>query len=288
MEAAGKRYIIYRSKSDIITLHNITDIHWLSKGCAEKRVRADVKAIAEDPYSFWVGGGDYCDYIGYHDQKRFDPDAVADWIPISKLGQLGAYGREQIKKLFWPIRHKCLGLLFGNHERKYEVLQEQQDGHAWLCTELGVPNLGYSCLMDLVFVRQHKRRTIQLVSANEVSESGDHDAFRLFLHHGAGFAQTKGGKLNRLKQFMDSFVADVFMVGHVHDKTGTDVTMIGGDRACKELMDVVKVGVISGGYLRTYAPGVTTYGEQRGYAPTTLGTAWVQFRPFKHQILGRS
>jgi hypothetical protein len=44
------------------------------------------------------------------------------------------------------------------------------------------------------------------------------------------------------------------------------------------------VGVISGSYLKTYAQGVTTYGEQKGYEPTSLGAAWVQIHPESRRL----
>jgi hypothetical protein len=45
--------------------------------------------------------------------------------------------------------------------------------------------------------------------------------------------------------------------------------------------------VISGSYLKTYAQGVTSYGEQKGYEPTTLGAAWVAIKPQTRDIWGR-
>ena len=31
--------------------------------------------------------------------------------------------------------------------------------------------------------------------------------------------------------------------------------------------------------MKTYQQGTTTYGEQKGYSPTTLGAAWIGIRP---------
>ena len=69
------------------------------------------------------------------------------------MGKLGDVLNRQVCEMFRPIADKCLGLCFGNHELKYEVEHEQMDRHVWLCRELGVPNLRYSALMDIVFVR---------------------------------------------------------------------------------------------------------------------------------------
>ena len=110
--------------------------------------------------------------------------------------------------------------------------------------------------------------------------------FRFFVHHGAGFAVTPGGKLNRLIRFMNYFDADIFMLGHVHDQIGRREVSIGANADCSKLVTRTKLGVISGSYLKTYEEGVTTYGEQRGYSPTVLGSAVVTIVPDKRTVRG--
>ena len=283
MEAAGKRYICYGSRSDKIRIWNLSDIHWMSKACAEDDVRADIRKIKDDPYSFWLGGGDYADFIGYTD-KRFDPDAVASWVDVANLGNLGRFGMEQIRDLFEPIKHKCLGLLLGNHEKRYELFTQQESLHSWLCTELGVPNLQYSAIMDVVFVRRcGLRKPVLQWKVLAKNKGNGSRAFRIYCHHGAGFATTPGGKLNKLIQFMQSFDADLFFCGHVHDRTARKEPALGADAACKKLTQRVRLGVIAGSYLKTYQQGTTTYGEQRGYRPTSLGASIVEITPDKNE-----
>jgi len=74
--------------------------------------------------------------------------------------------------------------------------------------------------------------------------------------------------------------------GHVHDQEGVRIVTIGADQTCTRLVQRHRLGVISGSYLKTYAAGVTTYGEQRGYAPTTLGAATVEINPDKGTFKG--
>jgi hypothetical protein len=278
MEAAGKRYIWHSSRQNVFRIWNLSDIHWMAKGCAESDVKRDIKTIANDPNSFWLGGGDYCDFIGYRD-KRFDPDAVAEWVPLKKLGELGKYGREQIRDLFKPIRHKCLGLLIGNHERKYEVATEQESWHHWLCEELQVPYLGYCCLFDVVFIRTaHKGEpTLRM----ECPPRGNSTAsrFRVFAHHGAGYATTPGGKLNKLIQFMQSFEADLYFCGHVHDHVARKEPTLGVDEEARKIVQRERLGIVAGSYLKTYNQGSISYGEQKGYRPTSLGPAVAVVNP---------
>ena len=288
MHAGGTTYIRHGSKRDVFRLWYLSDIHWMSAACAEDRVRRDIQAIADDPFSFWIGGGDYADFISHQD-KRFDPDAVSERVSVRDLARLGMVAYEQVRDLFRPIAGQCLGLVEGNHERKYSLAMEQRDRHGWLCQELGAANLGYSALIDLAFVRAANTRIPRIISAEERSSlrQSHCETFRIWCHHGAGYAMTKGGKINRLSAFMNAIDADIYMMGHVHDQTGTRESVIAADRTCTKLIERQRLGIISGSYLKTYSQGVTTYAEQRGYRPTTLGAAWVTIRPDTREIEGR-
>jgi predicted phosphodiesterase len=281
MEVRGIQYIQYPSRTSMFKIWNLADLHVGAKSCAVDWIRKDIKEIRDDPYSFWIGGGDYAEYIGKGD-KRFDCDAVADWITIPDLGRLGKVLVTEVRDLLDPIKDKCLGLLFGNHEKSYQKWQEQEHLHSWLCEELGVKNLGYSAFLDVVFLRNGKQPKI----IEKVTGVGTAQRFRFFVHHGAGFAVTPGGKLNRLIRFMNYFDADIFFLGHVHDQQGRREVQVGANSDCTKLITKTKLGVISGSYLKTYEQGVTTYGEQKGYAPTVLGSAVVTIIPDKREVKG--
>jgi hypothetical protein len=283
MEFKGRKYIYHNSRSDVFTIWNLSDLHLLNKACAVDDVKRDIEIIKNDPFSFWVGGGDYAEFIG-HDDKRFDPDAVSEDVKVKDLGRLGKYEMEMVRGLFSPIKHKCLGLLFGNHEYKFEIEKKQLDLHGWLCTELSVDNLGYSAMFDLIFVNLKIKIPMLSNKAPAYDKQRGVEAFRFFVHHGAGFASTPGGKLNKLIQAMNSFDAEIFMLGHVHDQTGRRQVTIGADEHCTKSKAKVKLGVISGSYLKTYSDGVTTYGEQRMYLPTTLGAAKISIRPDTREL----
>ena len=286
MIAAGTRYITHPSRTDWIRLWNIGDIHYGNKACALKEVRRDVDEIRRDPYSFWVGMGDMAEYIGFTD-PRFDPSVIPPDMSVRNMASLGKVLTEAIRDIFAPIKHKCLGMLFGNHEFKYEKKAAQQsmlvDWHAWLCRELEVPNMGYCALTDICFVRRGKGHP-KLVAS---SPTGTSSRFRLFAHHGAGGAITPAGKLNTLKKAMDNFDADIYFLAHVHDQQALrDVRITANDR-CDRLTERVRLGIITGAYLKTYAQNVITYGEERMYPPTTLGASHVKIKPETREMVGQ-
>jgi hypothetical protein len=276
MEAAGKRHIVYGSRSDVITIWDLADLHILSRACAENRLRADIQEIANDPFSFWLGTGDNGDYIGLAD-KRFRASNLAEWVTVEDLADLGMTGARKIKELLEPIKAKCLGLGLGNHEDSYQI-QNNQNIHGWLCKELGVPNLQYSGLFDVCFHRKSSRNLPKLVGPFPLRPVST-TAYRIFYHHGAGGAITPGGKLKRLIDAMGYFDADLYFLGHVHGQAYYPMPRVGADATCGKLVEKVSHGVITGAYLKTYEQGCTGYGEVRMYAPSTLGMTGLRVRP---------
>lgn len=283
MEAAGKRYIVHGSRSDAFTLWNFSDLHVMNKGCAEKQIKADIQTVKDDPFAYWIGGGDYADFIGYRD-KRFDPDSVSEWVSVKDLGDLGRAGMHKVAEMFDPIREKCFGLLIGNHEKKYELKTEHDTLHHWLCEQLGARSLEYCAFFDVVFHRRGKTKKPRLVGEAPPDGNSTSTSFRVFCHHGCGYAQTPGGKLNRLIQFMQRFDADIYMVGHVHDKIARREPALAANRACTDLVQRDRLGIIAGSYLKTYQLGSTLYGEMRGYAPTSLGPAVAKIVPITREM----
>ncbi len=292
MEVGGKRYINYRSATDVFNIYNLADIHYGAKACNVKKFLEDVQRIKDDPFSFFFLGGDMADYIGMRD-KRFSSGGLDPEITIKDLGNLGKFQCEKIAEMVDPIKHKCLGALLGNHEMSYMCQNEQMDLHGWLCTELGVPNLGYAALVDVVFVRvcgstrlAVKAPAVYPTNIWNKNISSARETFRFALHHGYGGAVTPGGKLNSLIKLMQMFEADIYMMGHVHDQKGQRLVTIGADPACKNLIHHEKLGVITGSYLMTYAQGSGGYGEMKGYAPTPLGAVKVSIKPYTREIRG--
>lgn len=282
MELGGTQYILHNSRSDVFRLWAVADLHLGNRSCNLKMVKRDLDEIARDPFSFWVGLGDYADYIT-HGDKRFDPTTLPYDMPAYKLGSLGTYMREQVRDLFKPVAHKCLGLGFGNHEKSYMKGKEQEDMHAWLCQELGVRNLGYSALHDIAFVRSQKGKPRLVQSLPTVSSFQLKK--RIFQHHGCGHAVTPGGKLNKLLQFMAGFgPADIFFVSHVHDQTVKRFDRLGANEPCLKQKVHSMIGVITGGYLQAYAPGQTSYAEMAGYLPTVMGSVYVTIDPNKDEM----
>ena len=279
MIPGGVRWIEHSSRTDELRLYWTADWHIGNRACALEMLQDDLKAIEEDDHGFWLGGGDFSECIAT-DDKRFDPEVVSPDIKVSELGRLGYALGERVRDLMKPIAHKCLGLLYGNHEDKYMKSKDAQMLHAWLCHELGVPDLGYSTIFDLRFRRSGRGGKPPRLVSKSPSSCGDAWSVRVFAHHGAGAAQTPGGKLNTLRKAMDYFpMADLTLLAHVHEQKVEPSVVLDADRECTRIVAKTRRGAISGTYLKTYEDGPATYGEKKLYRPVPLGMTPIYFWP---------
>ena len=282
----GPIYIEYPSRTDTARLWGIGDIHLGNRHACLERLRNDVAEIAVDPSSYWIGLGDYADFIGYQD-RRYDPEAISPDITVADMGKLGSKLMEKVRDELAPIKAKCIGLIEGNHEVQYQVRMNQQGLHAWLCVELGARNLGYSAIFEIIWVRKAKtKRPWRIQFETPISLGGrSFWQVRVFAHHGTGFAATTGGKLNKLIRFMNMWPdCDLVMMGHIHEALSHPKSRPCLNRDGTQLIDRTQYGISCGGYLKTYGEGRASYGEQRGYEPTTLSAAIVEFRPDKRWL----
>lgn len=292
MEATGCRIIRYGKANALFSIYDIADIHYLNRGCLMSKLDRDLSTIAKDTYSLYFQGGDYADWIGPQD-PRFDSEAIAPILlreidPDLKVDSLfdrrdrwtilAALISKAIIKIFKPTRKKCLGFLIGNHEWKYMTRHSEASVHSEICKELKVPNMGFSGWCDLYFIHVPGFKGCH-VSTSTIPPKHFTARLRCFLHHGMGAANTAGGKINKLKQLVDMVEADLVMMSHVHEQFAKAFLRLEPNHNCTEVGQRITMGLITGSYLRTYAPGFTGYGEAKGYTPTTLGATRATYLP---------
>lgn len=261
MQVAGRR-IIQSDPGTTWRLHVVGDVHLGNRGCAEDRFRERVEQIRSDPRAIWIGVGDYVDAIDFRD-PRFDPEQLPRGTEARDLVRWGQVMLDKAVEILGPIASKCVGIGYGNHEDHFMAAKASREWWDDLRAALGHPtDLGYCAFMDLAFV---------IGNALHV--------YRIATHHGAGWAQTPGGKLNRLRSFLDAFAADIVLTGHTHERLDHQVVVLAADAACSRLAEVSRVGVVCGTWLRTYTEGPAGYGEKRGYRPVPLGNPAVTIQP---------
>jgi len=238
-------------KSDRFRIYPMGDEHTGTLYCNEDDLKEQIDIIRKDKNALWVGMGDKAEFITPSD-PRWEVDSLPKWLHQDNIG---TDQEERYCELYRPISHKCLGLLEGNHEDAIRI-HSHQDVQKNICKKLGVENLGYSCFIRLKFKR-NKSNEVHMVTG--------------FFTHGAGCAITKGAKLNRLQRIMDSFEADFYAHGHMHDIITDEKAYLTLDSR-NHIKQKVKVGAVTGCWFMTYAQGVrASYGEKKTYPPSVMG-----------------
>jgi hypothetical protein len=253
----------------------LSDWHIGSVFCDETRLRKDIQRIADDPYAFWVGGGDYGEFINRSD-KRHRESNLADWLHGED--DIASLQCAKIAQLVQPIAGKCLALAKGNHEdailEKYErdVYQNLVD-----CVKSDFPIcLGYGGFLVL---RWEFRDRI-------TDTGGPRDAWETtgFIHHGNGGGFTMGGAALSLERLPQSYDLDFALLGHKHLRLAVPNEQWiarGAKVICRR-----QIMCYGGTYLAPFDAKLDTenYAERRMLKPRAVGCVVLEFRPATREI----
>lgn len=242
--------IPYRS-TDRFKIYPMGDEHLGTLYHAEGELNEQIRKIKNDPLAMWFGVGDKAEFITPSD-PRWSVGSIPEWLHEDNIA---ADQEDRYCEVYKPIADKCLGLLEGNHEDCIRV-HNHADVHKNICKKLGVDDLGYSCFLKLKFRRHKSNETHQVIG---------------YLTHGYGWAITKGAKLNRLQMVMNSFSADFYAHGHMHDIITDERAYLTLDNN-NQIKQKIKVGAITGCWFRTYTQDIrASYGEKKSYPPSVIG-----------------
>lgn len=261
------REIELASRSDVVKITPIGDIHIGGRDCNIKLLRACVNKIKEDPNHYWVGMGDYGEYIMLND-PRFDPNEVDENTKVKDLKNLHSIQMQKIAHELDPIKERCLGLLSGNHD---EVIAKHyhRDVHSDFCALLQTKyslNIGYSAILKLRFRRQASTGSVML---------------QMYAHHGAGGGMLKGAKVNRIMSLANKFpFCDIYAMGHVHERVCFVESVLDACKNKDELTDRPRAFGITGTFKETYTQGSMSYAEKMQYPPTSLGVISFIVKPY--------
>jgi len=173
------------------------------------------------------------DSLGVQDQEEWIEDQYL-WI------------KEQLKPIHEDGRLICL--IEGNHERR--ASRNWFRSTRLLAKDFSVPYTGGIMVINIVLKKGDKERKYKIVAT-----------------HGAGGARTKGGKLNTIMRMRDIVAdADVYVMGHLHDKMAVPVPILINDVYKERLF------CMTGAYLEYGG-----YAEEKMYTPPARGSLKVKF-----------
>lgn len=265
------------SRHDALTIVPIGDVHIGAAACDEDLLRRVVQRVADDPTCFWLGMGDYCEFIPVHDHKRFNSATLSPWILTGHLGDLA---RAQVKRfldIVRPIAPKCLALLAGNHET-FIHQHFERDVYSEIVTgikeEAGWKDdyplaLGYNGWLILRFYRAK-----DLIDKKSSSVS----TIRLRLHHGFTGGKLAGAKALDMQRWLWSHDCDLLLFGHSHH-TGIQPEGVEMVDAAGNVRIQVRKGAHTGTFLRSFNVGAASYSEVKGYMPLPISGVEIHLRP---------
>lgn len=275
-----RKAIDYSHRSEAFTLYHLTDLHIGARACNERLIQQYIDRIASDENAYFTLGGDNMDAVCHVGDKRYDPATLAQWL----LGEKDIFAAQvdRLLKLFAPIAHKCLAILYGNHEYAglkfygYDTYRHFVRGMAHAAKiEPDTLALGIGGFLCLSF-RRHSAAvhpSTALVTA--------------YLHHGWGGGALAGGHALKLERVLASYQCDLALLGHLHTNQLVTKTVIAPGKPA-----VIKhrYGLLLPSFLDAYVePGkgtfpVDTYAEQKGLTPRPLGTVPIRITPNERQI----
>lgn len=272
-----RRSIDYSSTHDRIRLWHLTDWHVGAAAFNEKLFRQHVKEIADDPFAFWIGGGDYIDGICHVGDKRYKPETLARWV----LGHTDVMTvqADYAVSLIRPIAHKCWGLVEGNHEWTSRN-HYSRDIYAYIVREVahlancqpGELALGAGGFIVPSFTR---------VTGNNRANQW---RMRVFAHHGYGGGRLPGGHALTLGRALGDYEADLILMGHRH------VMAVVPKVIQRYNGTFTRFGIFMPSYLNSTLPPrddgmpIDTYPELMGLPATPVGAFPIEIAPFERRI----
>jgi UDP-2,3-diacylglucosamine pyrophosphatase LpxH len=271
MEIIEKK-IVCHSRSDKFYLIPLGDIHIGTKNCDVKKLIETVAWIKKTPNTLWLGMGDYCDFILPSD-KRFDFKGIPKQF-IDSYDNMAQAQAKYVTNILSPIKSQCIGLIEGNHEASIRT-RYHQDVTGYMSTEMGVPNLSYTAMIRLSFLRKYK------------NVRGGGTTVVIYASHGFGGGKAVGSKVTAITAMAKDFDADIYLAGHTHEKIAIDRDRLYITKWGKPmLLSKKQLFGITGSFYNTYEAGSQSYTERSGYSPSPTGVIKITIEPFKHTHVG--
>ncbi len=233
------------------------DWHVGNINCQKDEISRYAEWIRKEKNTYWIGMGDYADSIvplweekRYNvlerDQKFTTIDDQYNWIET------------QVSK----ISNKCLGLHTGNHD--FNVLQ-QKGAHDYITDICKKFNLRYLAWNAFLSMQVEGKMNFTICST-----------------HGSSASKYAGTKLNALMNWAKDFDADIYLCGHTH--TADVYRSIQHWSDGEHLRENKKVYCLTGGFLKGYQEGTSSYIERKNLPPLKIGVVKISIYPDRKDI----
>ena len=228
--ADNSKYVRWELPADLKTIYlmQITDVQFGHIQCRYERVLEYRDWILAAPNRFMLWCGDMID--------------ASTKLSVGDPWENFAAPAAQVYKFceIWaPARHRILGFVGGNHERRAFIFG---DLGSEIAKYLRIPYSAGRQFVDIHF--------------------GAHRPFKISLWHGAGGARTKGAIAQTLDRFVQQGDSQLYLMGHLHQPMVMPMWKQYREGKSQRIALQKVIGAVGSSFLETWA----TYGEVAGYA----------------------
>ena len=264
----GKLTVSPPSTNDWIDVFLMGDFHEGNCNFEEKaleRAVAHIKKNAEEnPYTFVILMGDYCEYIVSSSDPRWDPVAIDSKYKIRDLKNLAIKQNEYLFSKLEPIKDIVVAMLIGNHGESF-IKHNATDVYDDLAKRFPLAKkLGYVGYFGFKVENKGRRRT----------------QFIFALNHGeGGGGKTIGYPENKLYDlFAMEDQADYCIAAHMHKLIARSLKLRNPTKNLNQIKYRRRWLGCSGSFLSTYKVGNKNYFEHKGREPSDIGMLKASFR----------
>lgn len=246
-------------KVETITIRCITDVHMGNEGFHSKLFDKFLRVQEEDKNSYWICTGDMidADRPSMRDRQALvhaESERRDAWRQRDK--ERWAWIRGEVYPRLHRIRHRCLGVLDGDH---FMLFENGMTSTEILCRNLKIPYLG---------------ERIAYVGLKFIGGTRSTLVYTILARHGKGNSSTSGGDVSSLERQNQGWIADLYLGGHTHKENIHPVQMLMPDKNFVNIKQKLTWYVRGGSFLRGFLAGKKLYPEMAEYNP--LATGWCE------------
>ena len=243
------------------------DVHRDSPNHAKRSWQDDLKLLQSYPKdsTYFLGMGDYFDNASASERSnlvRIGPDmheTIVNDLSILAQSKVKAFAKE-----IDFMRGRLVGLVNGNH---FFNFQDGTNTDQRLCGLLDCKYLGVSSFIRLAVT----------------SKRNSHHSLDIWVHHGKGAARLVGGSINRVDQMREAAEADLYVMGHDHNRMAVPAKprlfLRNTSRGGLEVKQRQSYLIRSGSYLASYEDGQSNYNVDEARNPCSIGHVELEITP---------
>lgn len=224
------KYVKWEIPEDLesLLLMQITDVQFGHVMCRYERVEEYRDWVLEKPNRYMLWTGDMIDAVTKLSLGDPWENIGLPFAQVYKFCEVWA-----------PARHRVLGFVGGNHERRAFTYGDLGSEIARL---LRIPYSAGRQAVDIYY--------------------GKHKPFKVSLWHGAGGAKTKGAVAQVLDRFIQQGDSQLYLMGHLHQPLVMPAWKQYREPRSQQIQLQKCMGAVGSSFLETW----NTYGEVAGFA----------------------